>query len=397
MASTKKSNKRSIKEYVIIAAGVLLILSMVLYTCVATPLSQHKSQERPLSMIDESERSFTDTKSNVVHENRQFDDGGSKEAGTVIQVEQVGDRIGAEHTSTPLKVSAPDEHSNSSFIKERKKEMPDGMYKAQYAVIVAEKEHREQINILNELDDAADCAHKTFLENKKELKNAKVLYGKYADEYKKTHEKITTLKKEITACYINPNSTTRIPEGEDTKYDTEMKEIDRLSESVHEKEKVRVCKINIAKKALTYGGELEQNMHRSRKNALEYYLHRKQVEKRLIFTIKCTLDLFETIYSRTKLLCSVRKKEALYYIENEVRAKLLNNIIELHEKLAHNVNDGIDIIIYMCIVQKDVISAAEQVYSAYKAYDAAACKYEQQQKLRGCGLSISQHQPEFWF
>ncbi|KAI5164007.1 hypothetical protein NEAUS03_2408 [Nematocida ausubeli] len=396
MASTKKWSKESIKEYAIIAAGVLLILSMVLYTCVDTQANQDKPHKVSLSKIGESGTFSTDRENSAVHKNKEPGDEKNKEveekAGTSIPVVQLHSGIGMRVTHAPLEMYAPGKHSNSS-TKEGKKEVSDGMYKAQYAVIVAEKEHREQINILNELDNAADRAHKTFLENKKELETAKVQYGKCADEYKKTHEKIMALKKEITACYINPNSIARIPEGKDTEYETEMKEIDILSERVHEKEKVRVCKINIAKKALTYGGELEQNMHRSRKNALEYYLHRNKVEKKLISSIKCTLDLFETIYKRTKLLYSVRKKEALYYIKNVGIAKRLNHIIELHKKLAHNVNNGIDIIIYMCTVQKDVISATKQVYSAYKAFDIAACKYEQQQKLRGCGLSVSQHKP----
>ncbi|KAI5167049.1 hypothetical protein NEAUS04_2642, partial [Nematocida ausubeli] len=80
MTREKKSSKESIKEYVIMVARVLLILEMMLYTCVATPLSQDKSQERPLSMIDESGTSSTDQENSVVHENRQFDDRGSKEA-----------------------------------------------------------------------------------------------------------------------------------------------------------------------------------------------------------------------------------------------------------------------------------------------------------------------------
>ncbi|EHY65298.1 hypothetical protein NERG_01744 [Nematocida ausubeli] len=389
MASTKKSSKESIKEYVIIAAGVLLILSMVLCTCVSTSPNRDKSQEGALGVISEPETSSTDPENSAVYENRKPGDEGSKEAGTPIPVEQLDDIIGAEHTSTSLDMYAQDEHSNSS-TKEGKKEMSDDMYKAKHAVIVAEKEHSKQVDILNELDNAADCAHKTFLRNEDKLKDAKVQCDNYINTYKQTHEKIMALKKEVTACYKNPNSITRIPEGEDTEYDTEMEEIDRLYARANQIKEDQKIKENIYNGALTYMGELKQNMKRSRKNTLEYYLHKKEVEEKLIYNIQCFSDFFRTIYAWDKLLYSVRKKEALYNnIENEGRAKHLKNIIELHEKIAHNVNDGINIIIDMHMAQKDVIYATKQVYSAYKTYDAAACKYEQQQKLRRYDSSVS--------
>ncbi|KAI5164169.1 hypothetical protein NEAUS03_2442, partial [Nematocida ausubeli] len=111
MASTKKLSKESIKEYMIIASGVLLILSMVLYACVATQPNQGKSQEEPLSMIGELEKSSIDPENSAVHENREPGGGGSKEAeekaDTVIPVVQLDSAINMRGTCAPLGTYAP--------------------------------------------------------------------------------------------------------------------------------------------------------------------------------------------------------------------------------------------------------------------------------------------------
>ncbi|KAI5152448.1 hypothetical protein NEAUS04_2744, partial [Nematocida ausubeli] len=162
MASTKKSSKESIKEYVIIAAGVLVIITMVLYTCVATPLSQDKSQERPLSMIDESGTSFADPENSAVYENREPGEEGSKEAGTIIPFEQLDDRIGAEHTSTSLDMYAPDEQSNSSSTKEEK-EVYAGLKKVYEILNIVERVCQKEVDALKEMNAAADLIYNIFL------------------------------------------------------------------------------------------------------------------------------------------------------------------------------------------------------------------------------------------
>ncbi|EHY65445.1 hypothetical protein NERG_01891 [Nematocida ausubeli] len=65
------ASKGSIKIYAIVAAGVLLIIAMVLYKCLAISSYQNKSQEGPLSVISNPKPSFTDPENSAVYENRE--------------------------------------------------------------------------------------------------------------------------------------------------------------------------------------------------------------------------------------------------------------------------------------------------------------------------------------
>ncbi|KAI5139104.1 hypothetical protein NEAUS04_2634, partial [Nematocida ausubeli] len=223
MASTKKSSKESIKEYVIIAAGVLVILSMVLYTCVSTSPTRDKSQEGPLSVISEPETSFADPENSAVYKNREPSEEGSKEAGTTIPFEQLDDRIGAEHTSTSLDMYAPDEHSNSSSTKEGKEEVYAVTDQIHYIVDMLKTACSKKRDTLEEMEGAACLAYEFVTKNNEELLRIKKKYNEYSYDYNLDCKKTDVLKEKIETYYRNPNNITRIPKDEDAEYEAEMK------------------------------------------------------------------------------------------------------------------------------------------------------------------------------
>ncbi|KAI5133790.1 hypothetical protein NEAUS07_0563 [Nematocida ausubeli] len=406
MASTKKSSKESIKEYVIIAAGVLVIITMVLYTCVATPLSQDKSQERPLSMIDESGTSFADPENSAVYENREPGEEGSKEAGTIIPFEQLDDRIGAEHTSTSLDMYAPDEQSNSSSTKEEK-EVYAGLKKVYEILNIVERVCQKEVDALKEMNAAADLIYNIFLRASEKLAEDKKKYEECNNEYTMISEKKDVISEKIKYCNIgNPFG---ILTGIYNEYSMQIKEINTLYEGLNNLEKEKKCRDDIYKEALDYKKELENNMQNSRKDLLKYHTHVIEVERKLSDVNKCILENNKKTYARDVLLCLVRGKEAEHFKENEKEIKPLAEIIELHRARMECIKEGCAMLNTMHNLQKDIISAAGEVYSAYKAFDAIKSAgerqdialniivrvlYKVQEELKGCSSKINKSRHE---
>ncbi|KAI5159834.1 hypothetical protein NEAUS03_0629 [Nematocida ausubeli] len=154
---------------------------MVLYTCVTASPNQEKTQEDPLSMIGELEKSFTDTKNNVVYKNRQFEDGGreeaEKEVDPSVQVEQLENATNMRGTSAPLEAFMLDKYSNFSSTKEKKREMCDKMNEAQHAVEIFEKEYRKKADILGKMNSSVESFYNIFLVEKKNLTDIKKKYN----------------------------------------------------------------------------------------------------------------------------------------------------------------------------------------------------------------------------
>ncbi|KAI5163647.1 hypothetical protein NEAUS03_2360 [Nematocida ausubeli] len=384
MASTKKSSKESIKEYAIIAAAVLLILSMVLYTCVDTQPNQGKSQEDPSSAMREPGTSSTDRENSAVHENKEPGDGGSREVeekvGTAIPVEQFDSTINTRDTNAPLDMNAPDEHSNS-YAKEGK-EVSAVADQTHYVVDMLRTVYGKERDTLEEMKSAACLAYKLVTENNEDLLNIKKKYDKYRDGSNLDRENISVLKEKIETYYRNSNDITRIPEGEDAEYDTKMKEIDGLYKKICDAEEDKKRALDEYIEAGMDGMKLEKNSNRSREDTLKHYSHAVEEENKMLSTIKCKLKLFKTIFDRDQVLYLVRGKEKWRYQKDENKTELLDEILKLHESYIEYLYNGINKLEDMPSIQKDVISAAEQVYSAYKAFDIAACKYKKEKELR---------------
>ncbi|KAI5138119.1 hypothetical protein NEAUS04_2016 [Nematocida ausubeli] len=184
MARAKKSNKRSVKESVAVAAGVLVMLLMVLCTCVATSSNPDESQEGLLSVIGKLSSAFADPENSSGYENMQPKDGKSKEA-----------EAGKKADSSPL-----DEQLNNTIIsstKEEKKETPSVIDKAFEFLNIDGKECRREANILKEMNSVANFVYSIFLERNKKLACIKKMYDNHNSEYKLECVKLLTIGKEI--------------------------------------------------------------------------------------------------------------------------------------------------------------------------------------------------------
>ncbi|KAI5163943.1 hypothetical protein NEAUS03_2393 [Nematocida ausubeli] len=399
MTREKKSSKESIKEYAIIAAGVLLILSMVLCTRVDTQPNQDKSQENPLSVISEPGASSTDPKNSAVHENKEPGDEKNKEveekAGTSIPVEQLHSGIRMRVIHAPLEMYAPDEHSNSSFTEEEK-EMYDVTDQTHYVVDMLRTVCGKERETLEEMKGAACLACEFVKKNVEDLLDIRKKYAECRDDSTLDCAIIDVLKEKIETYYRNTNDITRIPEGEDAEYEIEMKEIDMLYEKICKVEEENKRAFNEYEKVYMRKMKLGKNMHSSKEDTSKFYSYAVEMEKKLISTIECDLELFKTIFDRDQLLYLVRRREKRYYIEDENKTELLDEIIELHEKCRKHLYNEINRLKDMLSIQKNALYIAEEVYSAYEAYHAAACKYEQQKKLKEYSSSGSQPPLETW-
>ncbi|EHY66942.1 hypothetical protein NERG_00582 [Nematocida ausubeli] len=399
MARTKKWSKESIKEYMIIAAGVLLILEMMLYTCVATQPNQGKSQEGPLSVIRELGTSSTDRENSAVHKNKEPGDEKNKKteekADTAIHVEKVDSGINTRDTHAPLDMNAPDEHSNSSFTEEEK-EMDDVPYQTYHVVDMLRTACGKDKDTLKEMESAACLAYKLVTENNEELLAIKKKYTEYSCDYNLDCEKTDVLKEKIKTYYRNPNNITRIPKDEDAEYEKEMKEIDTLYEKICDAKEDKERALDEYIKAGKDGIEIEKNSNISGEDTLKHYSHAIEEEKALLSTIKYDLKLFKTIYNRDQLLYLVKGKEKWYYIEDENKTELLDEILKLHENRIEYLYNGINRLEDMFSIQKNALYIAEEVYSAYKAHYMATYMYKKEKKLRKYIPSGFQSPLETW-
>ncbi|KAI5138130.1 hypothetical protein NEAUS06_2421 [Nematocida ausubeli] len=382
MASTKKWSKESIKEYVIIAAGVLLILSMVLYTCVSTSPNRDKSQEGPLSIISKLKTSSTYSENSAAYENKEPGEERSKEAGTTIPFEQLDDIIDAEHTSTSLDMYASDEQSNSSSTKEEKEEVYAVTDQTHCIVDMLKTACSKKRDTLKEMEGAACLAYEFVTKNNKDLLAIKKKHNKCRGAYDLDCEKTDVLKEKIEIYYRNPNNRTRIPKDEDAEYEKEMKEIDALYEKICDAKEDKERALDEYIKAGKDGIEIEKNSNISGEDTLKHYSHAIEEEKALLSTIECDLKLFKIIYDRDQLLYLVKGKEKWYYIEDENKTELLDEILKLHENRIEHLLIEINRLVDMFSIQKNALYIAEEVYSAYKAHYMATYMYKKEKELR---------------
>ncbi|KFG26927.1 uncharacterized protein NESG_01083, partial [Nematocida ausubeli] len=282
MASTKKSSKESIKEYVIMVARVLLILSMVLYTCVIASPNRDKSQEGALGVISELKTSSTDQENSAVYENREPGEEGSKEAGTPIPVEQLDSAINMNGTSTSLDMYAPDEHSNSSSTKEEKEEVYAVTDQTHYIVDMLKTACSKKRDTLEEMEGAARLAYEFVTKNNEELQSIKEKYTKYSCDYNLDCKKTDVLKEKIESYYRNPNNITRIPKDENAEYEAEMKEIDALYEKICDAKEDKERALDEYIEAGMVGIDLEKNSNISGEDTLKHYSHAIEEEKALL-------------------------------------------------------------------------------------------------------------------
>ncbi|EHY64268.1 hypothetical protein NERG_02686 [Nematocida ausubeli] len=379
MASTKKWSKESIKEYVIIAAAVLLILSMVLCTCVSTPLSQDKSQKRPLSMIDESGTSSKDPKNSAVHENKEPGEEKSKEvegkAGTGIHIEQVDAAINMRGTCAPLGTYAPDKLSNSSSTK-KEKGVYDSMYKAQHAVKIGEKEHIEKKDTLEEMKAAANAAFQVFCEKDKILVDAEDKYKQINDKYKLADIASCRIKNKISSYYNNPENTDLKMPTRNSKNDSKIDEINLLFEEINNGNSDRKIKEKIYEEALEYKEKLEQNRHRSREDTLIYHSHVIELARQLLGVLDCVLVISRKKISKYQLLYSIRKDEIKYLKIEEKNTNLHEMLLQLYRECFYSTREEFGLLTDMRRIKSDIILKAVEVHDAYKLYHAAQSKYE---------------------
>ncbi|EHY66362.1 hypothetical protein NERG_00001 [Nematocida ausubeli] len=395
MASTKKWSKESIKEYVIIAAGVLVILEMMIYKCVATSPNRDKSQEGALGVISKPETFSTYSENSAVYENKEPGEEGSKEAGTIIPFEQLDSAINMNGTSTSLGTYASDEQSNSSSTKEEK-EVYVVTDQTHYIVDMLKTACSKKRDTLEEMKVAACLAYEFVTKNSEELQIIKEKYTEYMCAYDLDCEKTDVLKEKIKTYYRNPNNRTRIPKDEDAEYEAEMKEIDALYEKICDAKEDKERALDEYIKAGKDGIEIEKNSNISGEDTLKHYSHAIEEEKALLSTIKCKLKLFKIIYDRDQLLYLVKGKEKWYYIEDENKTKLLDEILKLHENRIEYLYNGINRLEDMFSIQKNALYIAEEVYSAYKAHYMATYMYKKEKKLRKYIPSGFQSPLETW-
>ncbi|KAI5151359.1 hypothetical protein NEAUS05_2473 [Nematocida ausubeli] len=382
MASTKKSSKESIKEYVIMAARVLLILEMVLYTCVSTSPNRDKSQERPLSMIDESGTSSTDQENSVVHENRQFDDRGSKEAeekaGTAIPVEQVDDVINTRGTHAPLEMYAPDEHKSSAFIKEEKEVMYDTMNKAQKIEDMLRKVCTKERKTLKAMKKRAQENYSLFLTSSKELTTAREKSDEFKKECTLASDKEDDIYREIENRSSDCNTATfQILSSEYKKYVIEKHRILLLYAKINELKQYQRRREMICKKVFMYGIEPENNMNILIEDSFYYYSNKVDIEIELGIELEYNLKILTEINNiQSMLLYPLLKSE-----ENKDLKNNKKELIELHNTLFKYMQKEIGGLTKLYEAQKDVILKAKKLFSMYKAYNAANCECKTQEKV----------------
>ncbi|KAI5159102.1 hypothetical protein NEAUS03_0015 [Nematocida ausubeli] len=398
------ASKGYIKVYAIIAAGVLLIIAMVLYKCLAISSYQEKSQEDQLSTRSELGISFTDSENSVVYENRGPGKEKSKEAeekaSTRIPVVQVSNSLSARSTFLLLEEAASDEHSNSSSTKE---EEVYAMMKKLYEILnIVEKVCQKETDPLKEMNAAADLIYNIFLRTSEKLAEDKKKYEECNNEYTMISEKKDAISEKIKYCNIgNPFG---ILTGIYNEYSMQIKEINTLYKGLNNLAEEEKCKNDIYKEALDYKKELENNMQESRKDLLKYHTHVVEVERKLSDLNKCILENNKKTYARDMLLCLVRGKEAEHFKENEKEIKPLAEIIELHRARMECIKEGRAMLNTMHSLQNDIISAVTEVYSTYKAFDAikSACErqnialniivrvlYKVQEELKECSSKIN--------
>ncbi|KAI5140761.1 hypothetical protein NEAUS07_2741, partial [Nematocida ausubeli] len=296
----------------------------------------------------------------------------------IIPVEQLNDRIGAEHTSTSLDMYASDKQSNSSSTKEEK-EVYAVTDQTHYIVDMLRTACSKKRDTLEEMKGAACLAYEFVTKNNEELLRIKEKYTKYSCDYNLYYEKTDVLKEKIKTYYRNPNNRTRIPKDEDAEYEAEMKEIGTLYEKICDAKEDKERALDEYIKAGKDGIELEKNSNISGEDTLKHYSHAIEEEKALLSIIKYDLKLFKTTYDRDQLLYLVRRKERWYYIEDENKTKLLDEIVELHKNCIEHLLIEINRLVDMFSIQKNALYIAEEVYSAYKAHYMATYMYTKEE------------------
>ncbi|EHY64215.1 hypothetical protein NERG_02739, partial [Nematocida ausubeli] len=334
-----------------------------------------------LGVISKPETFSTYSENSAVYENREPGDGGSKEAGTTIPFEQLDDIIDAEHTSTSLDMYASDEQSNSSSTKEEK-EVYAVTDQTHCIVDMLRAACSKKRDTLEEMKVAACLAYEFVTKNSEELQSIKKKYTEYSCDYNLDCEKTDVLKEKIKTYYRNPNNRTRIPKDEDAEYEAEMKEIDALYEKICDAKEDKERALDEYIKAGKDGIEIEKNSNISGEDTLKHYSHAIEEEKALLSTIEYDLKLFKIIYNRDQLLYLVRRKERWYYIEDENKTKLLDEIVELHKNCIEHLLIEINRLVDMFSIQKNALYIAEEVYSAYKAHYMATYMYKKEKELR---------------
>ncbi|EHY66944.1 hypothetical protein NERG_00584 [Nematocida ausubeli] len=351
-------------------------------------------------MIDESGTSSTYSENSAVHENKEPRDGGSKEAeekaGAVIPIVQLDAAINMNGTSTSLGMNAPDEQSNSSSTKEEKEEVYAVTDQTHYIVDMLKTACSKKRDTLEEMKVAACLAYEFVTKNNKELQSIKEKYTKYSCDYNLDCKKTDVLKEKIETYYRNTNNITRIPEGKDAEYEKEMKEIGTLYEKICDAKEDKQTALDEYIKAGKDGIEIEKNSNISGEDTLKHYSHAIEEEKALLSTIKYDLKLFKIIYNRDQLLYLVKGKEKWYYIEDENKTELLDEILKLHENRIEYLYNGINRLEDMFSIQKNALYIAEEVYSAYKAHYMATYMYKKEKELRKYIPSGFQSPLETW-
>ncbi|KAI5151817.1 hypothetical protein NEAUS04_2660, partial [Nematocida ausubeli] len=235
---------------------------------------------------------------------------------------------------------------------------------------------------LEEMEGAACLAYEFVTKNNKELQSIKEKYTKYSCDYNLDCKKTDVLKEKIETYYRNPNNITRIPKDEDAEYEAEMKEIGTLYEKICDAKEDKQTALDEYIEAGKDGIEIEKNSNISGEDTLKHYSHAIEEEKALLSTIEYDLKLFKIIYNRDQLLYLVRRKERWYYIEDENKTKLLDEIVELHKNCIEHRLIEINRLVDMFSIQKNALYIAEEVYSAYKAHYMATYMYTKEEELR---------------
>ncbi|EHY64322.1 hypothetical protein NERG_02628 [Nematocida ausubeli] len=373
MARAKKSNKRSVKESMLVATGVLVMVLMVLCTCVATSSNPDESQEGLLSVIGKLASAFADPENSSGYENMQLDNEKSKEAGEKAD-------------SSPL-----DEQLNNTIIsstKEEKKETPSVIDKAFWFLNIDGKECRREANILKEINSVANSVYRIFLERDKKLACIKKMYDNHNSEYELECVKLLTIGKEIRKYYSNPHNTTQIPENTCTEYDIKRKKVNTMHAEIDKLKKDATAENYAYEKAHSDKKELEKDMEKSRNASLEYHSQVLKTGEKLDQVMECKLHVLKAMYARNEMSCSLREKEKCFFAEIRDTRNSLGKIVKLHKDHMECINSLTAILTTRHSIQKDFISVADQVYSTYKAYDAIKNMYEKQETYADMSVKI---------